>query len=75
MSINAIYQGTESASWVIRDKTTARVICETYASKKVAALNTIKYEAVPILEYLQQLNRDIQQQRTHKDYINRKLED
>ena len=48
---------TESASWVIRVKATQEVLFETFDSRKVAALNTTKYEAVPILQYLQQINR------------------
>lgn len=43
-------------SWVIREKATGLVIFETYDKKKVDALNTEKYEAVPILEYLAELN-------------------
>jgi hypothetical protein len=44
------------ASWVLRNKITKEVICETYDPRKVAALNTDKYEAVPIQEYLGSLN-------------------
>lgn len=47
----------QTASWVIREKATGNVIMETYDRTKVAALNTEKYEAVPILEYLASLNR------------------
>lgn len=47
----------KTASWVIREKTTGRVICETFNPRLVAALNTDKYEAVPILDYLVSLNR------------------
>lgn len=45
-----------SASWVIREKGTGRVIMETFDPKKVSALNTQKYEAVPIQEYLGSIN-------------------
>ena len=45
-----------TTSWVIRNKETKEVILETFDSKKVAALNTAKYEAVPIYEYLCSLN-------------------
>ncbi|AGR48009.1 hypothetical protein PHIM7_289 [Sinorhizobium phage phiM7] len=45
------------ASWVLRNKETKEVICETFDHYKVKRLNTEKYEAVPILEYLQSLNR------------------
>lgn len=44
------------ASWVIRNKLTGEVIMETFDPKKVAALNTAKYEAVPALDYLVSLN-------------------
>jgi hypothetical protein len=43
-------------SWVIRDKTTKQAIMETFDGHKVAALNTVKYEAIPTLQYLQELN-------------------
>lgn len=43
------------ASWVIKNKETGEAIMETFDSRKVAALNTHKYEAVPIETHLQQL--------------------
>lgn len=46
----------KTASWVIREKTTGRVIFETWAPAVVARINTDKYEVVPILEHLQSLN-------------------
>lgn len=46
----------QTASWVIREKATGRVIMETFNAAMVQALNTTKYEAVPILGYLQSLN-------------------
>ena len=45
-----------AASWVIREKGTGKVIAETFDRKKVAALNTEKYEAVPIAQHLASLN-------------------
>jgi hypothetical protein len=48
-------------SWVLREKATGKVIMETYDPKKVAALNTEKYEAVPIGEYLAGVNRKIKE--------------
>jgi len=48
----------ESSSWVIRNKQTGEVIAETFDKNKVDALNTEKYEAVPILEHLQGLNKN-----------------
>jgi predicted RNA methylase len=43
-------------SWVLREKATGKVVMETFDRKKVEALNTEKYEAVPIGEYLASLN-------------------
>jgi hypothetical protein len=47
----------ETASWVVRNKATGEVLFETYDKKKVKALNTSKYEAVPIEKYLPELNK------------------
>lgn len=46
-----------SASWVIRNKETGEVMAETFDRKKVDALNTEKYEAVPIRQHLASLNK------------------
>jgi hypothetical protein len=43
-------------SWVIREKATGRVICETWSALAVACLKPA-YEAIPIGEYLASLNR------------------
>ena len=48
----------EPASWVIKDKETGDVIAETFDKKKVDALNTENYEAVPIAEHLAAQNQD-----------------
>jgi hypothetical protein len=45
--------------WIIRERATKRVICETFNAKAIAKLNTKRYEAMPILEYLRELNRAI----------------
>ncbi len=45
-----------TTSWIIRNKATRQVIMETFDPSKVAALNTAKYEAVPIRAYLASLN-------------------
>lgn len=45
------------SSWVIVETATDRVLMETYQRAVVDALNTARYTAVPILEYLQGLNR------------------
>lgn len=43
-------------SWIIRNKTTKQVVLETFSRKIVQALNVAKYEAVPIREYLYEMN-------------------
>jgi hypothetical protein len=48
----------ETASWVIREKATGRVIMETFDKRVVDRLNTTKYEAVPIHEHLAGINRN-----------------
>ncbi len=47
---------SRDSSWVIKNKVTGEVIMETFSKAKVDALNTAKYAAVPILQYLQSLN-------------------
>lgn len=47
---------SRTASWVLRNKTTKEVIKETFEQAEVDNLNTDKYEAVPIHEYLASLN-------------------
>jgi hypothetical protein len=44
-------------SWIIRNKTTGDVVCETFNRRVVEALNLQKYEAVPVMEYLVSLNK------------------
>ena len=51
--------GRPTASWVIRDKASGNVLMETYDKAKVDALNTEKYEAVPIQQHLIELNAKI----------------
>jgi hypothetical protein len=46
-----------TASWILREKATGRVIAETFSPAIVRALNTARYEAVPIGEYLASLNK------------------
>jgi hypothetical protein len=43
-------------SWIIRDKTTGEVLFETFDRRKIDALNTEKYEAVPVQQYLASIN-------------------
>ena len=46
-------------SWIIVNKSTGAAVCELYNPKTVAKINTVKYKAVPALEYLYMLNRNI----------------
>ena len=59
--------GKEPASWVIRNRETGEVIMETFDRKKVEALKTEKYEAVPIQKHLASLNNPSVQQVTKTD--------
>ena len=51
--------GKQPASWVIRNRETGEVVMETYDKKKVDALNTEKYEAVPINQHLTEFNASL----------------
>ncbi len=46
---------TRTASWVIRNRDTGEVICETF--QDIGHKLKPEFEAVPILEYLQSLNK------------------
>lgn len=48
---------SENEGWVIRNKETGEVMMETHDPKKIAALNTTKYEAVTVSEHLASLNQ------------------
>lgn len=48
-------------SWIITDKSTGNAIAETFLRHVAEAINTDKYDAVPVLEYLQGLNRKIKE--------------
>lgn len=52
-------QSSEPASWVVQEIATNRVLFETFDKAVVDALNTQRYQAVPILQYLQSLNREL----------------
>jgi len=47
---------SRDSSWVIRNKATGEVMLETFDKKKVDALNTEKYEAVPVQQHLGEIN-------------------
>ena len=46
----------QNASWVIVERATGKAIMETFRADWVARLNTARYEAVQILQYLAGLN-------------------
>lgn len=52
-----------TASFVIRNKTTKEVICEIFNKNLLFILNYEKYEAIPILQYLQEFNRKVKENR------------
>lgn len=50
---------SRTASWAIRNKETGEVVMETFDQKKVEALNTDTYEAVPIQQHLAEVNQAV----------------
>lgn len=53
-----------TASWVIRDKATGKAVMETFNPSLVERVNTAKYEAVPIGQYLGEINGQPKQRPT-----------
>ncbi len=49
----------KTASWVIINKATGNPLLETFNPAYIQALNTERYKAVPIMEYLTTLNANI----------------
>ena len=49
------------ASWVIVKKQSGNGVFETFSKKVADAINTKKYEGVPILDYLVALNKRIKE--------------
>ncbi len=45
-----------TASWIIRNKVTKQVVMETYRLDLLERLNTEKYEAIPVQQYLGSIN-------------------
>lgn len=48
-----------TSSWVICERDTGRAVYETYSPELAERINRERYIAVPVLEYLQSLNRRI----------------
>jgi hypothetical protein len=55
-------------SHVIVKKATSKAVLETSNKKLIAAINLDKYEVVPVLSYLQNLNKQIIEAQTSKAY-------
>jgi len=52
---------TKTASWVIVSKQSGKAVLETFDSSLVNCINQKLYKAVPILEYLQNLNKSLKE--------------
>lgn len=50
---------SSTASWVIVNKLTNKAVIEMYDLELVKKINTMKYRAIPILEYLQTFNQKV----------------
>jgi hypothetical protein len=48
----------KTASWVIVRLVDNKAVYETYNESIAKAINTSLYKAVPVMDYLQQLNKD-----------------
>lgn len=51
----------KTSSWIIVNKATRAAVFETFNENTAKAVNTRLYEAIPALQYLQQLNRSIKE--------------
>jgi len=49
----------KTASWVIVEKDSKKPIFETFNEKTAKAINSKRYVAIPILEYLQAFNQGV----------------
>lgn len=49
----------KTASWVIVEIETGKPVFETFSANIIGAINTKKYKAVPILEWLQSFNLQV----------------
>ena len=49
----------KTTSWVIVEKDSKKPIFETFNEKTVKAINSKRYTAIPILEYLQAFNQGV----------------
>jgi hypothetical protein len=51
----------KTASWIIINKATRESVFETFKQSTADAINRAKFDVLPALEYLQQLNRNIKE--------------
>ncbi len=51
----------KTSSWIIVNKATRAAVFETFNENTAKAVNVKLYEAIPALQYLQQLNRTIKE--------------
>ena len=56
----------KTASWIIVNKATREAVFETFNENTAKAVNLKLYEAIPALQYLQQLNAAIRATRNAK---------
>lgn len=49
--------GGAAVSWVIRRKSDGAAICEIFSPRLATAVNAAKYEAIPFLDYIGEVNR------------------
>lgn len=54
-------------SWMIIEKATGNVICETFNQNHVRQINTEKYEAIDAYDYLLNLNKKLKAERDGKN--------
>ena len=60
MAFKSILEGVmRTASWVIVNKSSNKAIFETFNESVISKINQEKYQAIPILAYLQNLNKAI----------------
>jgi hypothetical protein len=51
----------KTASWIVIDKATGEAVLETFEQSTADAINRDKFDVLPALQYLQQLNRNIKE--------------
>jgi len=57
----------KTASWIVIDKATREAVLETFNQSTADAINRDKFDVIPSLQYLQQLNASIRATRNVKE--------